>query len=51
MSKDVFKQLSVDDKLVTLFDMLTTNSLNTRIEDIEQNMKSLLNQHDDKKNV
>ncbi|KAH3770016.1 hypothetical protein DPMN_171295 [Dreissena polymorpha] len=39
LSKNDFKQLSTDDKFVTLFEMLTfANSMNARVQNIEANV-------------
>lgn len=42
LSKNDFKQLSTDDKLVTLFEMLTfANSMNARVQNIEAHVQSI----------
>ncbi|KAH3799509.1 hypothetical protein DPMN_153119 [Dreissena polymorpha] len=42
LSKNEFKQLSTDDNLVTLFEMLTfANSMNARVQNIEAQVQSL----------
>ena len=43
ISKDQFKAMSVDDKLVSMFDMMAGfTSLNTRVHSIEQSMEAIL---------
>ena len=47
ISKDQFKAMSVDDKLVSMFDMMAGfTSLNTRVHSIEQSMEAILVQND-----
>ena len=46
ISKDQFKAMSVDDKLVSMFDMMAGfTSLNTRVHSIEQSMEAILVQN------
>ena len=48
ISKEQFKAMSVDDKLVSMFDMMTGfTSLNTRVQNIEHNIESMLLQNDE----
>ena len=47
ISKDQFKAMSVDDKLVSMFDIMADfTSLNTRVHSIEQSMEAILVQND-----
>ena len=47
ISKEQFKAMSVDDKLVSMFDMMTGfTSLNKRVQNIEHNMETMLLQND-----
>ena len=48
ISKEQFKAMSVDDKLVSMFDMMTGfTSLNKRVQNIEHNIESMLLQNDE----
>ena len=47
ISKEQFKAMSVDDKLVSMFDMMSGFiSLNKRVQNIVQNMEAILDQND-----